>query len=167
MIESQYLKDNIQNLQKLMIIPPLRKLETENLKPLLRLSKIREYDHGESIIKEGDEDRWIYFLLYGKVRVEKEGVDIVIIDQIGEIFGEMRMLDGLARSASCFAEGKTICLGVDISATSRLSSEDDRASLLLLLYRTFTEYIAARLRLTSEELVRTKKELEALKAQTK
>jgi len=50
MIESQYLKDNVQNIQKLMTIPPLRKFETKNLRQLLSLSKIKEYEHEELII---------------------------------------------------------------------------------------------------------------------
>jgi CRP-like cAMP-binding protein len=145
-----------------MAIPPLRKFETKHLKRLLRLSKIREYEHGECIIREGDTDPWLYFLLSGKVRLEKERVKIGIIEKKGEAFGEMRILDGLARSASVYAEGKTVCLAIDTSAAANMLSSDERADILLLLYRIFTEYIAIRLRLVNEELVKTKKELEIL-----
>ncbi len=62
MIESKYLKDNIQNIQKLLAIPALKHFETQNLGRLLRLSKIREYEHDEMIIKEGDIDPWLYFV---------------------------------------------------------------------------------------------------------
>lgn len=163
MLESKFLQDNVQNIQKLMRIPPLKNFETKSLRQLLRLSKIREYEHGECIIVEGDLDTWIYFLLSGKVRIEKEGVKIGIFDTVGEIFGEMRILDGLTRSASAYSEGKTICLAVDTSATERLSSDDERANFLLLLYRMFSEYISIRLRVTNEELVKTKKELQHVK----
>jgi CRP/FNR family transcriptional regulator, cyclic AMP receptor protein len=159
MLESKFLKDNIQNIQKLMSLPPLRNFETSNLRQLLRLSKIREYKSGEQIIKEGEQDPWIYFLLSGKVRVEKKGVEIVVIDKVGELFGEMRILDGLDRSASVFAEAESTCLAADTSAVDRLSSEDDRANFLLLLYRMFAEYIAIRLRLTNEELIKSKQKV--------
>jgi CRP-like cAMP-binding protein len=159
MIESKYLQDNVQNIQKLMALPPLKDFETKSLRQLLRLSKIREYRRGEQIIKEGDRDPWIYFLLAGKVRIEKTGVNIIYIDQLGDMFGEMRILDGKARSASAYAEQKTMCLALDTSATDRLSSDDERASFLLLLYRMFSEYISIRLRITNDELVKTKKEL--------
>jgi len=162
MLESKFLKDNVQNIQKLMSIPPLSSFETKSLRQLLRLSKIREYADGELIIKEDDLDPWIYFLLSGNVRVEKNGVEIVLIDTIGELFGEMRILDGLTRSASVYADGKTVCLAVDTSATDRLSSDDERANFLLLLYRMFSEYISIRLRLTNEELIKAKKEVERL-----
>ena len=71
MIESKYLKDSVQNIQRLMTIPPLRKFETKYLGQLIRLSKIREYQKGEVIIQEGGHDQWIYFLLAGQVRIEK------------------------------------------------------------------------------------------------
>lgn len=157
MIESKFLKDNIQNIQKLLSIPPLKNFETKSLRQLLRLSKIREYSHGELIIKEGDMDPWLFFLLSGKIRVEKEKVEIGIFDKIGEIFGEMRILDGLGRSASVYAEGKIVCLAVDTSATNRLGSEDEKANFLLLLYRMFAEYVSARLRLTNDELIQSKR----------
>ncbi len=56
MLESKFLKDNIENIQKLMSLPPLRNFETKSLRQLLKMSKIREYAHGELIIREGDID---------------------------------------------------------------------------------------------------------------
>ncbi len=167
MLESKFLKDNVQNIQRLMTLPPLKSFETKSLQQLLRLSKIREYEHGEHIIKEGERDPWLYFLLSGKARVEKKGVTIAIIDKMGELFGEIRIVDGLKRSASVYAEGKTICLAVDTSATNRLSSHDERANFLFLLYRMFSEYITIRLRLANEELVKAKQEIERLTEKTK
>jgi len=166
MLESKYLKDNLQNIQRLLTIPALRHFETANLGKLLKLSKIREYEDGEAVIEEGDLDPWLYFLLSGKVRIAKEGKDIAIICQKGEIFGEMRIVDSLSRSASAYAEGKTICLAVDTSVGNRLSSDSSRnekLDFLLLLYRIFAEYMSIRLRLTNEELVQAKKSIERLK----
>ena len=119
MIESRYLKDNIENIQKLMTIPALQKFETRSLSNLLKLSKIRQYEKGEVIIHEGDSDPWLYFLLNGKVLVEKNGLEIGTIDKIGEIFGEMRIVDNLSRSATVKATGKTVCLAVDTTAKKR------------------------------------------------
>ena len=159
MIESKYLKDSVQNIQRLMTIPPLKKFETKYLGQLIRLSKIREYEKDEVIIKEGGHDQWIYFLLSGKVRIEKGGTEIAKIDKIGEIFGEMRLLDGLARSASVYAEGKTVCLAFDPYAHDTLSGDDERTNFLLLLYKMFSEFLSSRLRLTNDELSRIKKEM--------
>ena len=162
MIESKYLQDNMQNIQKLMNIHTLKHFEIKSLAKLLRLSKIREYEDGEIIIKEGEKDSWLYFLLGGKVRVSKDNCQITIIDKRGEIFGEMSIIDTLSRSASVHAIGRTICLAVDTLAQSKLSSgdRDERLDFLLLLYRIFAEYMSIRLRLTSDELVKAKKQLE-------
>lgn len=165
MIESKYLKENIENIQKLMSISVLSTFETKSLGKILRLSKIRQYEDGEQIIKEGDYDPWLYFLLTGKIRISKEEVDIGFIDKKGEIFGEMRIVDDRRRSASVHAVGKTVCLAVDTSARDRISSrgdKEDQLDFLLLLYRIFAEYMTARLRLTNEELIKAKKALAKL-----
>jgi CRP-like cAMP-binding protein len=161
MIESKYLKENIENIQRLMSIEALRHFETRNLGKLLRLSKIRQYEDGEQVIQEGDMDPWLYFLLSGKIRITKEGEEISTISKKGEIFGEMRIIDDQTRSATVLSVGNTICLAVDTSAGNRFSTseqKDERLDFLLLLYRIFAEYMTARLRLTNEELVRAKRD---------
>ena len=167
MLESKYLKDNIENIQKLLGIPALKNFETKSLQKLLRLSKIREYEDGELIIAEGDLDPWLYFLLSGKIRITKEGLTINTIDKKGEIFGEMRIVDSMKRSASVKALGKTICLAVDTSTKNRISDQDptdEKLDFLLLLYRIFAEYMSIRLRLTNEELITAKKKIKRLLA---
>lgn len=166
MLESKYLKDNVQNIQRLMAIPVLKDFETRNLAKLLRLSKIREYEDGEIIIREGDNDPWLYFILSGRVQVSKRKMEITQLHEVGEIFGEMRIIDSLVRSATVSAIGKTVCLCVDTSAKGRLSRADDRderLDFLLLLYRIFAEYMSIRLRATNEELIRARTETEELR----
>ena len=165
MLESRYLKDNIENIQKLFTIPALKNFETKSLGKLLRLSKIREYEDGERIIQEGDFDPWLYFLLSGQIKITKEGLEIGSIDTKGEIFGEMRIIDRMSRSASVYAVGKTICLAVDTSAKKRLSSSgstDEKLDFLLLLYRIFAEFMSIRLRATNDELILAKKKVKRL-----
>lgn len=166
MIESKYLKDNMQNIQRLMNIPALKNFEIQSLAKLLRLSKIREYKDNEIIIKEGDRDPWLYFILNGKVKIAKEGTEITRIDKKGEIFGEMRIIDSLSRSASVYAVGKTMVLAVDTSAKERHaagSGTDEDLDFLLLLYRIFAEYMSVRLRVTNEELVKANDTITKLK----
>jgi len=162
MIESKYLKDDIQNIQKLFAIPALKNVETENLGKMIRLSKIRQYEDGEQIIVEGDLDPWLYFLLSGEVRVQKKGIDICTMNRMGDFFGEMRLLDHLSRSASVCAVGKTICLAVNTSGVEKVPSDDENTNFLILLYRVFAEYVSIRLRLSNEELVKTKNQLQQL-----
>ena len=106
-----------------------------------------------------------YFLLSGKIKITKEGLEIGSMDKKGEIFGEMRVIDSMSRSATVQAVGKTICLAVDTSAKKRLSlssSEDEKLDFLLLLYRIFAEFMSIRLRATNEELILAKKKVRRL-----
>ncbi len=165
MIESKYLKDNMQNIQRLMDIPALKHFEIRSLAKLLRLSKIREYKDNEVIIREGDRDPWLYFILGGKILIKKKGVEIATLDKKGEIFGEMRIIDSLSRSASAYAVGKTVCLAVDTSSKEKHAGETDRdenVDFLLLLYRIFAEYMSLRLRLSNEQLVNANANLKEL-----
>ena len=168
MIESRYLKDNIENIQKLMTIPALQNFETRSLSNLLKLSKIRQYENGEVIIHEGDSDPWLYFLLNGALRIQKNNLEIGTLTKKGEIFGEMRIVDNMTRSATVKAMGKTVCLAVDTTAKKRLNGPDDDTArnqaldFVLLLYRIFAEYMSIRLRLTNEELVTAKKKINRL-----
>ena len=107
MLESRYLQDNIENIQKLLAIPALKNFETKSLGKLLRLSKIREYEDGERIIKEGDFDPWLYFLLSGKIRITKEGLEYVAT----------RCGDGRLRSRCC-----SHSLAAGDSSTGKISS---------------------------------------------
>jgi len=169
MEETKYLKDNIENIQKLMRIPALRNFELDNLSNLLRLSKIRKYKNGEVIIKEGDTDPWLYFLLDGEVKIVKNDHEISKIKRMGEIFGEMRLIDKQDRSASVVAENEAMCLAVNTGAGDRITAEDnreERLDFLLLLYRIFAEYLSARLRLANDELIKIKEDLEYYKSKS-
>jgi len=163
MSKSDYVRENILNIQKLMRELPLRSFETKELRHLLRLSKIGEYAKGQLITEQADADSRIYFLLSGKVRLENDADTVIeITDKKGEGFGRGGTLGGLIHSASAYADAETVCLLVDTCAFSNRLTCDEGANALLLLYRVFMEYIAIRLRLVNDELVSTKKEIERL-----
>jgi hypothetical protein len=102
-------------------------------------------------------------LLSGGISVSKGNTEICTIDKLGEIFGEMRIVDGLSRSTSVFAKGYTTCLAVDTSSTHRLGADDEAAELLTLLYKVAAEFISMRLRLSNEKLTAAQREIDRLK----
>lgn len=162
MIESDYLEDSEKFIQKLRQIPSLAPFDEDGLKGLLTLSKIRQYEPGEYILEEGSYDSWIYFLVSGKVQVSKKGKDLSVLNRTGDIFGEMGIIDGSVRSASVRTIEKTVCLATDASYIDRLTGED-KFAFCYILFRVFAEILANRLRITSEELVKTKEEVVRLK----
>jgi len=153
MIESDYLTDNHALMQKLKQMPTLEHFDEENLQGALKLSKIREYEPGEPILEEGSYDNRIFFLVSGKVRIEKDGKELTVLDRGGDVFGEMGVIDGSARSASAYAVDKAVCLATDISYIDRLSG-NDKMAFGYILYRIFAESLANRLRFTSAELIK-------------
>lgn len=158
------IENYVENIQKLLTSPKLSESEAKELGKLLRLSTVKTYEPCEVIIQQGEMDPYVYFLLSGRVRVEKDGEELGLMDRPVEIFGEMRILDGLARSATVSAEKRTVCMSVNTAMATRSFSSDERANILLLLYRICTEYLAIRLRLSNDELVKTKKALKELAA---
>lgn len=158
MIESDYLTENHQILQKLKQMPTLELFDEENLQGALKLSKIREYEPGEPILEEGSYDNRIFFLVSGSVKIEKNGKELTVLDRGGDVFGEMGVIDGSARSASAYAVDKTVCLATDISYIDRLSG-NDKVAFGYILYRIFAESLANRLRLTSAELIKANTEI--------
>jgi hypothetical protein len=75
-------------------------------------------------------------------------------------------VDNSSRSASVYAEAPTTCLAINTSGKKGfgVSGSGDRdVEFLLLLYRIFSEFVSTRLRITNEELVQAKKEIERLK----
>ena len=166
MLESKYLKANHENVQKLMEIPMLKDFETWHIKDLLTQSKIRKYEDGEEIIKEGAEDKWFYFLLTGQVRIVKAGEVLAILRRNGDIFGEMSLISTSVRSTSAFSVGETTCFATDASVIDTLS-ETDKIAFCYILYRAFSTILTERLKTTSSELVSTKKELDRVKKELK
>ena len=79
------------------------------------LSKIVEYAPGELIIAEGKYDNWVYWLINGQIDVMKNKIKVAAFRRIGDMFGEMGIVDGDARSASVLASSTVVCLAIDMS----------------------------------------------------
>lgn len=116
-----------------------------------------KYEPGELIIEEGEYDNWIYFLISGKVDIQKRGETISVLKRRGDLFGEMCIIDGSPRSASIVAIDETVCLAMDASYIDRLEG-NNKVAFSSILYRVFAEILANRLRIADEELVKAKDE---------
>ncbi|HUT42694.1 MAG TPA: cyclic nucleotide-binding domain-containing protein, partial [Desulfobacterales bacterium] len=110
---------------------------------------------------EGDYDRWIYVIISGAVKVIKSDNEIARLENCGDTFGELSVIDGEARSASVFADTETVCLAIDGSFLDRVSPENQNA-IFSIFYRLLAEILSERLRNTSNELVQVKEKLERL-----
>ena len=157
MKESDYLDENAPVVQRLKELPIFRSFDEEDIRGILPFSKMREYEEGETIIREGDNtDKHIYFLLSGKVAVMRDGVELYRVGHSGEIFGEMAMLEHKARSASVNALHQTLCLAVNSSYTEMLEKQE-KVKFMYILYRVIAETLSERLRVANEKFVEAKK----------
>ncbi len=157
MSKSGNIQGNEEIIQKIRAITPLKFIRDDDLKGLLRSSRMIKYDPGEIIISEGDNSSWIYFLITGEAGIKKEGEIIGSLRRCGDLFGEMGIIDNSPRSATIVALASTVCLAIDTSYAEKLKGHEKNA-FNSILYRIFAEILADRLRKMDEEMLRVKNE---------
>ncbi|MEW6220667.1 MAG: cyclic nucleotide-binding domain-containing protein [Thermodesulfobacteriota bacterium] len=145
--------------ENLHIIEMLRRIERfsgfsdRDLRSLVEVARLREYAPGETVIREGEFDCWVYFLLTGALEIVKGEQPVGRLQRLGDLFGEMGIIDGSPRSATIRAVKNSLILGVDGSVVDRQVKKRDLA-FCYTIYRLFAEVLAARLRATTEENIR-------------
>lgn len=126
-------------------MPVFDAMESSQLRPLLQLACLRSYAEDEVIIEEGDTDHSVHFLVMGSCQVNVDGMDVTILDKVGEVFGEMGLIDNSPRSATITAIEPTVCMVLDGHFLDRLKDVDKLAA-EALFYRIFSEILATRIR---------------------
>ena len=155
MQETTFLDNNETMMENLKNIPVLEQFEEQDLNKLLEMSKIRKYKAGECIVQEGRSDTWLYFLMYGRIKISKQGKEVAELAHKGEVFGEMGALDSSRRSASAHAVTDTVCLATDIFYLEKLSG-NEKLAFGYVFYRLMSEILSRRLRQTTAELIKVK-----------
>jgi CRP-like cAMP-binding protein len=119
---------------------------------------------GQLLIEEGEASDWMMLLLRGTVDVGKRKVGAASDDEDrtdttrlavikeGAVIGEMSMLDGEPRYASCWALTDVEAAVLGRPAISRLIETDPAVASKLLV--KLTQLLAQRLRNTSSQLVK-------------
>lgn len=163
MRESDYLEGNEQLIDVLKNLPVFANLEYESLEKLIRFCKLRSYSSGETIIEEGQIDNSVYFLISGRVSITKANSFITSLDISGELLGEMSFISEVPkpRSANVNAEEDTTCLAFDGDYIEQIDIEGKDA-FKASIYRMFAQILANRLRITTQEYIKSKKEIEIL-----
>lgn len=158
MIESDYLSASDDILGRFMKLPLFSSLDEDKVKDVVNLCKIRKYQDGEVIIEENAIDHWMYVLISGSVGVYKKNIKISVLDNFGDLFGEMGVIDGSPRSATVKSLDNSLCLAVDASVLDRLS--DDRKSIFhAVVFRVMAEKLSQRLRGMGQELVEAREKI--------
>ncbi len=162
MKESAYLEGQDHLVARIRLLPAFAAFDDGRLAALLRLCKIRIYDSGELVIQEGEEEQCMYFLFSGAVQISKGGKVVSILRRTGDVFGEMSLVAPGPRSASARAVGETTCLAVDAAQLEQPEAKKD-AVFQAAMYKMFAHILTQRLRLTTEEYLKVRQELEQIK----
>jgi CRP/FNR family transcriptional regulator, cyclic AMP receptor protein len=142
----------------LLIAPTaLMQLTLEDAKIVVSYMSPRKIARGTTFIKEGDKTDTAYMvlLLEGEVTVESitvsrsEPVTVTVLGP-GSLIGEMGLVDGEARLASCTATTNVRCANLTRAALEKLTADDPATAAKLILAVALR--IAVRLRDTAEKL---------------
>ena len=93
------------HLELLSSIPLFAGLTPEQLTKVAALAKLKAYGRQQTVVTQGDPAQALFAIVRGRLKVSSsgpEGRDVVLgIMSEGEVFGEVALLDGGARSATC------------------------------------------------------------------
>jgi CRP-like cAMP-binding protein len=155
-------RDEKEILDTLHKIPALKGLSENDFSGILPLSKIRTFNQGDEVIKEGQFDNWMFFIMSGRFGIVKKGETIGELREYGDIFGEMCIIDGSPRSASIIALEDSVCLAMDASYTDNLKGHA-KIYFQNILYHIFSQVLVERLRKINEDLIKTRDDNASLK----
>lgn len=160
------LKENEALIQRLARIPALRSFNESDLRRLLQLSRVQRYREGELVFEEGVMGRRVYYLVQGKVKIVKDRKELMILQRTGDVFGEIGAIEGGTRTASVVALDDSVCVELDISGLEERAGED-QFMFRYMVFRGFSEILAHRLRVTTEELMALKDEVATLRGENR
>jgi CRP-like cAMP-binding protein len=124
-------------------------MNREQAERALKFFRSLELTEGQEVFRKGDAGTSMAIIEQGKITVLRNKVAIAILSQ-GRAFGEITMLDGRPRTATCIATEPAKLILLDGVALRRMSAEaPDLAASLLLSIATS---LAGRLRRVDDQL---------------
>jgi CRP/FNR family transcriptional regulator, cyclic AMP receptor protein len=116
---------------------------------LVRNGTRRPLNDGEVVIKEGEPTDSVILLLEGTFLVTTEGVGQIARLGVGEIIGEMSLVDSAPPSATITAHGR--CLALFLNKKILMQRLDSDLGFGSRFYRALAIFLADRLRATSRQ----------------
>ena len=124
-------------LEVLSASPLMHGMGEEQLSALLSTAERRIYEPGDRIVKEATPSDCLFVLADGTVEVVKgDGDQAVILNSLeerGDFFGEMSLIDILPRSANVYAGGEAKILAFPKQVLTTLFARVPRVQMTLVL----------------------------------
>ena len=144
----------------LSISPLLAGTNVEEVRDLLDVAEVRSYRPGELIVEEGTPSDGLFVLKQGTVQVEKAGgVVLAILQERGDFFGEMSLIDIMPRSAGIHACDEVEVFAFPKRALSALFTALPRVQMTMIL--NIARTLSLRLREADAQIVELSRALEA------
>jgi len=163
MKEFAYIHDEKHNPSPLRAVPALASFSDDQLDDVLNSSSLLQCEPGDCIIKEGSIDSRIYVLLSGELEVRVGTKKVASITRIGEVFGELALVNHDKRLASVLASTKAVCLAVDQKFLQDIHPREQDPDFHAALYEFVARLVVRKLEATSRRLAQVEKELRELK----
>ncbi len=163
MKEFAYIHDEKHNPSPLRAVPALASFSDDQLDDVLNSSSLLQCEPGDCIIKEGSIDSRIYVLLSGELEVRVGTKKVASITRIGEVFGELALVNHDKRLASVLASSKAVCLAVDQKFLQDIHPREQDPDFHAALYEFVARLVVRKLEATSRRLAQVEKELRELK----
>jgi CRP-like cAMP-binding protein len=117
-------------------IPLFAELSEEQLSKVAGLAVVKNFAAREAVVSQGDPARSLFAIVRGKLKVTSSGPDgrdvVLSIMSEGEVFGEVALLDGGLRSATCTAMEPCELLAIDRSEFMALLEQSPGIAVKLL-----------------------------------
>jgi uncharacterized protein len=116
----------------------LKNLHSWQVKKIILLGKICNFDERDLVVKQGEHGKTMYVILNGKAQVRvncEETGDLIFSSEMGagEIFGEIALLNPSPRTASIQAETKLKLIEFDWDSIERIKKYSPKIATQLLL----------------------------------
>lgn len=111
--------------------PVLARLGEEGFARLAAHLGPQEFSPGVAVMREGETTRDLFFVLEGRARVERQGIEVGALSA-GDHFGELGMVTGRARAASVVAVTPLRVARLSFQRFERLCKDDPSVGLSLL-----------------------------------
>ncbi len=159
MKEFAYIHDERHTPSPLRAVPALASFDDDQLDDVLNSSSLLQCEPGDCIIEEGSIDSRIYVLLSGELEVCVGGKKVAAITRIGEVFGELALVNQDKRLASVIAPKKAVCLAVDQKFLQDIHPREQDPAFHAALYEFVARLVVRKLEATSRRLAEVEKEL--------
>lgn len=130
---------------KIRIIPFFHGFEEDQLKAILPFFVEKDLLPDEPIISQGKINTKLFFMLSGSVSIVVNGVHIVDLATIGQVFGEMSLANHSASTATVKAKEKSQFLVFSFEDMRKTVNPTLKDGILKNFYKGTMEILAAKL----------------------